>query len=117
MYKCKAHCLAILQLDKHNLVAVGPNSPTVSPGGYTMGGGHGPLTRKLGLAVDNVIEFQIVTTDGSIVTVTYGGTWKNGGGGCCANKHLGNFRRNFTVRALGKSQTDTFGVTAALYIL
>ena len=60
-------------MDKHNLVVLGGSAHTVSPSGYTMGGGHGPITRTLGLAVDNVLEFTMVTPNGSIVTITESG--------------------------------------------
>lgn len=35
-----------------------------------MGGGHSPLTRSLGLAVDNVISFTIITADRLVRTCT-----------------------------------------------
>lgn len=37
-------------------------------GGFAMGGGHGPLGRKYGLAVDNMLQFTIVTVDGTVRT-------------------------------------------------
>ena len=48
-----------IQVDKHKRVIVGPGSHGSSPSGYTMGGGHSPLSRTLGLAVDNVLEMQV----------------------------------------------------------
>ena len=44
--------------------------PGVSPGGYMMGGGHGPLQRKYGLSVDNLLEITMVALDGRVVIVT-----------------------------------------------
>ena len=41
----------------------------MSPSGYTLGGGHSPVVRKLGLAVDQVLEMTMVAADGSIVIV------------------------------------------------
>ncbi|KAJ5811086.1 FAD-binding domain-containing protein [Penicillium robsamsonii] len=39
--------------------------PTVGMvGGYVQGGGHGPLGASYGLAADNALEFEVVTTDG-----------------------------------------------------
>ena len=38
---------------------VGGAAPTVSPAGYTMGGGHSPISRTFGLGADNVLEIQV----------------------------------------------------------
>ena len=56
-------------MDTYNLVAVGGSAHTVSPSGYTLGGGHSPVVRKLSLAVDQVLEITMVAADGSIVIV------------------------------------------------
>ena len=54
--------------DSHNGIIVGGNCPTVAlAGGYTQGGGHGPLASKYGLAVDQVLEWQVVTANGSLL--------------------------------------------------
>jgi FAD/FMN-containing dehydrogenase len=39
-------------------------------GGYTQGGGHGPLDASYGLGADQVLEFEVVTTDGKHRTVS-----------------------------------------------
>ena len=57
-------------MDKYNLIAVGGSTHTISPGGWTLGGGHGPISRMLGLGIDQVLEFTMVTADGSTATVT-----------------------------------------------
>ncbi|XP_023931516.1 FAD-linked oxidoreductase ZEB1-like [Lingula anatina] len=59
---------------KYNKLIVGGSSETVSPAGYTLGGGHSPLTRKLGLAVDNVLEITVVTAEGYIANLTSSST-------------------------------------------
>ncbi len=56
-------------LDKYGQIAVGGNCKTVSPGGYITGGGHSILSPSRGLAVDNVIEIEVVTADGKIQKV------------------------------------------------
>ena len=58
------------KVDKYDLIAIGASTHEVSPGGWTLGGGHGAVSRMGGLGVDQVLEFTMVTADGSIVTVT-----------------------------------------------
>lgn len=36
-------------------------------GGYTLGGGHSPVCRKFGMAVDNLLEVEMVKANGSLV--------------------------------------------------
>ena len=43
-------------------------------GGYTQGGGHSPIVRMYGLAVDNLVSATLVTVDGRILTVSDAGT-------------------------------------------
>ncbi|KAL4351702.1 hypothetical protein GQ457_06G038760 [Hibiscus cannabinus] len=40
---------------------------TVGVGGYFSGGGHGPLSRKYGLAADNIIDARLIDADGEIL--------------------------------------------------
>ena len=47
------------------LVVVSGNCPTVGiAGGYTQGGGHGPLATKFGLSADQVLEWEVITSAG-----------------------------------------------------
>jgi FAD/FMN-containing dehydrogenase len=57
-------------LEKAHEVGLAPllgSSSGVGAVGYTLGGGMGWLARKYGLSADSVLEFQVVTADGSIV--------------------------------------------------
>jgi len=36
---------------------------------WSIGGGHGPLNPASGLGVDNILEVDIVTADGNLITV------------------------------------------------
>lgn len=47
-----------------NLTLVGGTGDTIGLGGYLTGGGHSPLSAKLGLAVDQALEMEIVTAFG-----------------------------------------------------
>ncbi|WAR21031.1 VAO15-like protein [Mya arenaria] len=60
----------VFQLNAVGRVVVGGSAHTVTPGGYTLGGGHSPVSRSLGYAVDNLLEAQVVLADGSIITAT-----------------------------------------------
>lgn len=53
------------------LVVVGGDCQSVGiAGGYTQGGGHGPLASKLGLGADQVLEWELVTTAGDHLTAS-----------------------------------------------
>ena len=41
--------------DSNGVLVVGGMCPTVGPVGFSLGGGHGPLVRSLGLGVDNIV--------------------------------------------------------------
>lgn len=68
------------------LVVVGGNCQTVGlAGGYTQGGGHGPLASKFGLAADQVLEWEVVTGTGELLTASQSENsdlyWALSGGG------------------------------------
>lgn len=51
----------------HNLTFVGGTGDTIGLGGYLTGGGHSPLSARLGLAVDQVLEMEVVLPSGETV--------------------------------------------------
>ena len=56
-------------MDEKNVVVVGGNAQTVgAAGGYSLGGGHSALGSLYGLAVDNILEVDVVIADGSLLT-------------------------------------------------
>ncbi|MDQ3742685.1 MAG: FAD-binding oxidoreductase [Actinomycetota bacterium] len=52
---------------EHGLAALSGSSPDVGVVGYSLGGGTGWLSRKLGLATNSVTAIEIVTADGRLV--------------------------------------------------
>lgn len=52
------------------LLAVTGSSPSVGIIGLTMGGGVGPLSRKLGIAADRILQYHVVTADGELKVVS-----------------------------------------------
>lgn len=56
---------------KQSLRVVGGTCPTVGlAGGYTQGGGHSMLSTVHGLGADQVLEWEVVTANGSLLTAT-----------------------------------------------
>lgn len=53
------------------LRVLGGSCPTVGiAGGFSQGGGHGPLAAKYGLGADQVLEWEVVTADGQHLTAS-----------------------------------------------
>lgn len=50
---------------------VGGSCVTVSLGGYLTGGGYGALTPWLGLAVDQILEVEVVLSNGNTVVAIF----------------------------------------------
>ena len=57
-------------VSKRGYIAVGGSCPTVGlVGGFTQGGGHGPLSTLHGMGADQVLEWDVVLASGRRVTV------------------------------------------------
>ena len=52
--------------DAHGVAVVAGSVGSVGMTGLTLGGGYGPLIGRFGLALDNVLDMQIVLADGRI---------------------------------------------------
>ncbi|KAJ7915363.1 hypothetical protein B0H13DRAFT_406619 [Mycena leptocephala] len=53
--------------DAHNITLVGGSDRTVGVvGGWLQGGGHGVLSNTMGLGVDRVLQYKVVTPDGEL---------------------------------------------------
>lgn len=58
-------------LRNQGLIALTGECPTVGiAGGYTQGGGHSPLSTIFGLGADQVLEWEVVTVDGTVITAS-----------------------------------------------
>jgi hypothetical protein len=51
-----------------DFLVVGGSEPSVGLGGWLTGGGHSPVGAMYGLGVDNVLEMEIVTPAGNLIT-------------------------------------------------
>ncbi|KAF9953096.1 hypothetical protein BGZ72_005705 [Mortierella alpina] len=53
--------------DEHGVIVVGGSEPSVgASGGYCQGGGHSPISSLYGLCADNVLQYTVVTADGTV---------------------------------------------------
>jgi FAD/FMN-containing dehydrogenase len=52
------------------LAPVSGTNATVGVAGFTFGGGHGFLSRRYGLAADNLLRADVVTADGELLTAS-----------------------------------------------
>jgi len=56
--------------DAAGVIAVTGECPTVGLAGFTMGAGHSALSTSLGMGADQVLEYEVVTATGRIVTAS-----------------------------------------------
>lgn len=62
---------AVEAAHESGLAVVAGECPSVGlAGGFTQGGGHSTLSTSFGLAADQVLEYEVVTADGEILTVS-----------------------------------------------
>jgi len=54
--------------ERHGLAVVGGLIPSVGVGGFTLNGGIGWLTSAHGLALDNLLEADVILADGRVLT-------------------------------------------------
>lgn len=60
-----------IEASSRGLSIIGGDCPTVGyAGGFIQGGGHGPLSTLFGLAADDALEYEVITTQGQFLTVT-----------------------------------------------
>ncbi|KAL0574409.1 hypothetical protein V5O48_007549 [Marasmius crinis-equi] len=61
----------VREADKRGLVIISGECATVGfAGGYTQGGGHSALSSFYGLAADQTLEFEVITTQGKYVVAS-----------------------------------------------
>ena len=52
-----------------NLTLITGSDLTVGIAGFFTSGGHGPVTSRFGLAADQVVEMEVVTAKGELLTI------------------------------------------------
>ncbi|KAG0226581.1 hypothetical protein BGW41_004136 [Actinomortierella wolfii] len=57
---------AYMAADAKGRIIVGGSASVGTSGGYCLGGGYSPLSRRHGLCVDNVLQYKVVTADGEL---------------------------------------------------
>lgn len=57
------------EVSQNNITIVGGAEPNVGVGGWTLNGGHSPISAVYGLGADQVLEFEAVTADGQYLIV------------------------------------------------
>eukprot|EP01084_Bolivina_argentea_P189040 325228_1 len=63
-------------VDFFDRIIIGGSDPDVGPGGYSLGGGHSPITPQFGLSSDYTTEYYMVDAQSNIVRI-YNTSGKN----------------------------------------
>ncbi|KAF8257313.1 FAD-binding domain-containing protein [Lactarius quietus] len=58
------------RLDPYGVTVIGGRIPGVGVGGFTLGGGYSFKSDEYGLAIDNVVAYELVLPNGTVTTVT-----------------------------------------------
>lgn len=74
------------ELEKHDYTVAGGREAGVGVAGFLLGGGMAFLNSRRGLACDDIVEYQVVLSDGRIVIAS------KGGGGGDEGQHADLFR-------------------------
>ncbi|KAH9475869.1 putative FAD-linked oxidoreductase [Psilocybe cubensis] len=90
-------------LQPFGVTAIGGRVTGVGVAGFTLGGGYSYKTNQFGLAVDNVISYQLVKPDGKVVEVTQASDPELFFGLKGGHNNFGIVTR-FTVRAFPQTQ-------------
>lgn len=53
----------------NNATVLTGSDMTVGIGGWLAGGGHGPITSRFGMGADQVVEMEVVTPQGALLTI------------------------------------------------
>lgn len=57
------------EMAEHNITVVGGADPHVGVGGWTLNGGHSPISSLYGMGADQVLSLEVVTADGQHLIV------------------------------------------------
>jgi hypothetical protein len=63
---------AYAALAAHNVSVAGGRISDVGVGGFALGGGYSWFANQVGLTIDTIVEFELVTPTGQILTVNNG---------------------------------------------
>ncbi|KAK4177085.1 putative oxidase [Triangularia setosa] len=109
---------ALVPLKDAGYLVLPGSCPTVGfAGGYTQGGGHSIMASKYGLSADNVLEWEVVTANGTLVIATPKDNQDlyfalSGGGGGTFGVVLSMTTRLFPDRKIGGANNFTFAAAS-----
>ena len=56
-------------VDNYSRIIVGGADPSVGPGGYSLGGGHSPISPSYGLSSDWTLEYFMIDSNSNILHI------------------------------------------------